>query len=104
MSKSIGMGVIGYKFMGKAHSNAYRQISQFFDLPLKPRLRAISGRDAEKVRNMASRWGWETAVTDWREGFDDPEVHIVDICSPNNTHREIALAALEAGKIVACEK
>ncbi|HYZ87429.1 MAG TPA: Gfo/Idh/MocA family oxidoreductase [Bryobacteraceae bacterium] len=104
MPTSIGIGIIGYKFMGKAHSNAYRQISQFFDLPLKPRLKAICGRDQAKVEKMAERWGWEEAVTDWRRIIDDPEIQIVDICSPNNSHYEIAMAAFDAGKVVACEK
>ncbi len=104
MSHRIAIGMIGYKFMGKAHSNAYRQISQFFDLPLKPRLKTISGRDKPKVEKMAERWGWENAVDDWRRIIDDPEIKVVDICSPNNTHRDIAIAAFEAGKIVACEK
>jgi len=104
MSQSIAIGMIGYKFMGKAHSNAYRQISQFFDLPVTPRLKTISGRDKPKVEKMAQRWGWETAVDDWRRIIDDPEIKVVDICSPNNTHRDIAIAAFEAGKIVACEK
>ncbi|HXI43207.1 MAG TPA: Gfo/Idh/MocA family oxidoreductase [Bryobacteraceae bacterium] len=104
MSQSIAIGMIGYKFMGKAHSNAYRQISQFFDLPVTPRLKTISGRDKPKVEKMAQRWGWETAVDDWRRIIDDPEIKVIDICSPNNTHRDIAIAAFEAGKIVACEK
>lgn len=104
MSETIGVGVIGYKFMGKAHTNAYRQVSQFFDPALRPRLKVICGREQAKVEKMAQRWGWESAVCDWRRVIDDPEVRIVDICSPNNTHREIALAALAAGKIVACEK
>ena len=104
MSQSIAIGMIGYKFMGKAHSNAYRQIGQFFDLPLTPRLKTISGRDKPKVAKMAERWGWENAVDDWRRVIDDPEIKVVDICSPNNTHREIAIAAFKAGKIVACEK
>lgn len=104
MSEQIGVGMIGYKFMGKAHTNAYRQVGPFFDQRLKPRLKVICGREQAKVDKMAARWGWESAVTDWRRVIDDPEVKIVDICSPNNTHREIALAAFEAGKIVACEK
>lgn len=104
MSDSIGIGMIGYKFMGKAHSNAYRQIPEFFDLPLKPRLKTICGRDRPRVEKMAQRWGWENATDDWRRIIDDPGIGVVDICSPNNTHREIALAALKAGKIVACEK
>lgn len=104
MSQTVGIGMIGYKFMGKAHTNAWRQASYFFDPALKPRLKTVCGRDAAKVERFAERWGWETAVTDWRSVIDDPEVKIVDICSPNNTHESIALAALEAGKIVACEK
>jgi predicted dehydrogenase len=104
MSESIGIGMIGYKFMGKAHSNAYRQVPQFFDTAVKPRLKVICGRDQAKVERMAQRWGWEIAVTDWRRVIDDPDVKIVDICSPNNTHHDIAIAAFEAGKIVACEK
>jgi len=66
-------------------------------------LKTISGRDKPKVAKMAERWGWENAVDDWRRIIDDPEIKVVDICSPNNTHREIAIAAFEAGKIVACE-
>ena len=62
MSESIGIGMIGYKFMGKAHSNAYRQVPQFFDTPVKPRLKVICGRDQAKVERMAQRWGWEIAV------------------------------------------
>ncbi len=104
MSGRIGVGMIGYKFMGKAHSNAWRQVGPFFDAPLKPELKVVCGRDREKAARMAERWGWERAVTDWRAVIDDPGVTIVDICSPNDTHREIAVAALEAGKIVACEK
>jgi predicted dehydrogenase len=104
MSESIGIGMIGYKFMGKAHSNAWRQAPQFFDSPLKPTLKIVCGRELAKVEKMASRWGWEKATTDWREVIDSPDVRIVDICSPNNTHHEIALAAIAAGKIVACEK
>ncbi len=104
MARTLNIGMIGYKFMGKAHSNAYRQVSQFFDLGVRPHLKTICGRDRAKVQAMAQRWGWETAVTDWRRIVDDPSIELVDICSPNNTHFEIALAALEAGKVVACEK
>jgi predicted dehydrogenase len=104
MSQSIAVGMIGYKFMGKAHSNAYRQINQFFELPIRPRLKTICGRDKPRVEKMAQRWGWENSADDWRCIIDDPEIKIVDICSPNNTHHDIAVAAFEAGKIVACEK
>lgn len=98
MRQAIGIGMIGSKFMGKAHSNAYRQAPQFFDSPLKPKLPVVCGREKDQVERMADRWGWERSVTDWRAVIDDPEVHIVDICSPNNTHCEMALAALEAGR------
>ena len=101
---TLGVGMIGYKFMGKAHSNAWRQVTPFFEPPLTPRLKVVCGRERDKVERMAQRWGWERAVTDWRAVIDDPDVGLVDICSPNNTHREIALAALAAGKMVACEK
>jgi predicted dehydrogenase len=104
MSETIGIGMIGYKFMGKAHSNAYHQAPRFFDSALKPRLKVICGRDQAKVEKMGQRWGWEKVVTDWRQVIDDPDVRVVDICSPNNTHHDIAIAAFEAGKIVACEK
>src|SRR5438270_4396651 len=98
MSQSIGIGMVGYKFMGKAHSNAYRQVNQFFDLPVRPRLKTICGRDQPKVEKMAQRLAWENAVDDWRRIIDDPEIRIVDICSPNNTHHDIAIAAFEVGK------
>lgn len=103
MTGTIGIGMIGAKFMGKAHTNAWRQASIFFDPPLKARLRTVCAR-SPKVHEFARRWGWERAVTDWREVIEDPEVRIVDICAPNNMHHDMALAALEAGKIVCCEK
>src|SRR5687768_13149551 len=102
--RTLNVGMIGYKFMGKAHSNAYRQVSQFFDTGIQPKLKTVCGREAAKVEKMAQRWGWEKSVTDWRRVVDDPSIELVDICSPNNTHFDIAMAALEAGKIVACEK
>jgi len=104
MARTLNVGMIGYKFMGKAHSNAYRQVNQFFDIGIRPQLKIVCGREKTKVEAMAQRWGWEKAVTDWRQVVEDKSIDLVDICSPNNTHCEIALAALEAGKIVACEK
>ncbi len=103
MTGTVGIGMIGAKFMGKAHTNAWRQASIFFDPPLKARLRRVCALEPALDR-FAQRWGWETYSADWREVIDDPEVQIVDICSPNNTHHDIAVAALEAGKIVCCEK
>jgi predicted dehydrogenase len=103
MTGTVGIGMIGARFMGKAHTNAWRQASIFFDPPLKARLRIVCAR-SPRVHEFARRWGWEKSTTDWREVIEDPEVQIVDICSPNNTHHDIAIAALEAGKIVCCEK
>ncbi len=104
MADAVGIGMIGYKFMGKAHSNAWRQVVPFFEPALRPELKVVCGRDKDKVERMAQRSGWQRAETDWRRVVEAPDVGIVDICSPNNTHSEVALAALAAGKIVACEK
>ncbi|MGQ9602219.1 MAG: Gfo/Idh/MocA family protein [Candidatus Bipolaricaulia bacterium] len=104
MAKEIRIGLIGYKFMGKAHSNAYRQVSAFFDPPLTPRLKAVAGRDEKAVREFAARFGWERYLTDWRELIAEPEIDLVDIAAPNELHAPIALAAAEAGKAVFCEK
>jgi predicted dehydrogenase len=104
MAREIRIGLIGYKFMGRAHSNAYRQVGAFFDPPLKPRLKAVCGRDERAVREFAARFGWERYTTDWRELVADPEIDLVDIAAPNDLHGPIALAAAEAGKAVFCEK
>ena len=103
MSETIGIGMIGAKFMGKAHTNAYRQATYFFDPPLKPRLRVVCALEPT-LDKFAQRWGWERATPDWRQVIEDPEVDLVEICSPNNTHHDIAIAAFEAGKMVVCEK
>ena len=99
--RTLTIGLVGYKFMGKAHSNAWRQAPRFFDLPTHLRLKAICGRDAKAVRQAATTFGWETAVTNWRAVVDDPEI---DICTPNDSHAEIAIAAAKAGKAILCEK
>lgn len=104
MSKTLRIGMIGYNFMGKAHSNAWRQVGRFFDLPATVELRTICGRHQQKVAAAAATLGWAKAVTDWREIVADPEVDLVDINTPNDTHAEIAIAAAEAGKAVLCEK
>jgi predicted dehydrogenase len=100
----INVGLIGYKFMGKAHSNAWRQAPRFFDLPAEIRLKTICGRDRTGVRHAAQLFGWETGTTDWRKVVADPDIHIIDICTPNDSHREIAVAAAGAGKAILCEK
>lgn len=104
MAREIRIGLIGYKFMGRAHSNAYRQVSAFFDPPFKPRLKVACGRDERAVREFAAHFGWERYTTDWREVVADPEIDLVDIAAPNDLHAEIALAAAEAGKAILCEK
>jgi len=103
MKDTIAIGMIGAKFMGKAHTNAYRQATYFFDPPVKPRLKVVCALEPN-LDKFAKRWGWEQATADWRQVIEDPEVDLVEICSPNNTHHDIALAAFEAGKMVVCEK
>ncbi|MDQ3428494.1 MAG: Gfo/Idh/MocA family oxidoreductase, partial [Actinomycetota bacterium] len=100
----IGVGLVGYKFMGRAHSNAYRQLPRFFDVDPAPRMAAICGRDEAGVREAADTLGWESYETDYRELIARDDVGLVDVVTPGNTHREIVLAALEAGKHVICEK
>jgi predicted dehydrogenase len=100
----IGVGLVGYKFMGRAHSNAYRQLSRFFDVDPSPRMAAICGRDEAGVRAAADSLGWPSYETDYRRLIERDDVGLVDVVTPGNTHREIVLAALEAGKHVICEK
>jgi predicted dehydrogenase len=104
MKPPLAIGMVGYDFMGRAHSNAWRQVGRFFDLPVALRLKTLCGRNADKARAAAQRLGWENACTDWREILADPEIGIIDVCTPNDTHAEIAVAATEAGKAVLCEK
>src|SRR5918997_2704517 len=100
----IGVGLIGYKFMGRAHSNAYRQVASFFEVDPAPRMAAICGRDEAGVREAADTLGWDSYETDYRTLMARDDIALVDIVTPGNTHREIVLAALEAGKHVLCEK
>ncbi len=102
--KLLGIGMIGYNFMGKAHSNAWRQVGRFFDLPAELSMQTICGRSLEHVMKAAGQFGWEEASTDWRDVVSDPDIDIVDICTPNDSHAEIAIAAARAGKAVICEK
>jgi predicted dehydrogenase len=104
MKKKLNIGMIGCGFMGRAHSNAYRKVSQFFDLDYEPILKCICDLNEEKVKVFADNWGWESCETDWRKMIERDDIDLVDICVPNNLHCEIALAAAEAGKIIACEK
>jgi predicted dehydrogenase len=102
--RTLAVGLIGYNFMGKAHSNAWRQAPRFFNLPANVRLKTICGRNRAAVKKAAAKLGWDNAQTDWRRVIDDSEIDIVDICTPNDTHCEIAIAAAQAGKAVLCEK
>jgi predicted dehydrogenase len=104
MSKPVNVGLIGYGFMGKAHSNAYSQVNHFFDLEHRPVLKAVCGRSADKAKTFAGRWGYESVETDWRKLVERKDIDLIDICTPNNTHAEIALAAASAGKMILCEK
>ena len=100
----LGVGMVGHAFMGGTHSHAWRTAHHAFDLPLQPRMVALAGRRADAVSDAAERWGWQRAETDWRALVDSDDIDLIDICSPGDTHAEIAIAALAAGKHVLCEK
>ncbi|MER6529491.1 Gfo/Idh/MocA family oxidoreductase [Streptomyces sp. NPDC001508] len=100
----IRVGMVGYAFMGAAHSQGWRTVGRVFDLPRRPVLAAICGRDGAAVRAAADRHGWAAAETDWRALIARDDIDLVDICTPGDSHAEIALAALAAGKHVLCEK
>ena len=100
----LRIGMVGYAFMGAAHSQGWRTAGRVFDLPLSPELAVICGRDADAVRAAAGRYGWAETETDWRALVERDDVDLVDICTPGDSHAEIALAALAAGKHVLCEK
>lgn len=103
--KTLNIGLVGYKFMGKAHSNAYRQVSRFFDeLEVKPVLKTICGRDEAGVRRAADTMGWESYETDWKALIARDDIDVIDIAVPGNLHAEIAIAAANAGKNILCEK
>ena len=102
--RPIVIGLVGYNFMGRAHSNAWRQAPRFFELPVAIRRKTICGRNASAVKKAARLLGWESACTDWQSLVSDPEIDLVDICTPNDTHASIAIAAAQAGKAVLCEK
>lgn len=104
MSTKLNVGMIGYGFMGRAHSNAYRKVGNFFDLEYEPVLKAACARNEEKVKKFAQNWGWESVETDWRKLVERDDIDVIDIGSPNDTHHEIAIACAEAGKMVLCEK
>ncbi len=103
-SGELRVGMVGYAFMGAAHSQAWRIVNRVFDLPVRARMVAVAGRDAAKVSAAAGQLGWHEAMTDWRELIARDDIDVVDICTPGDSHAEIAIAALAAGKHVLCEK
>ena len=102
--KKLNVGIIGYGFMGRTHSNAYRMVGNFFDVPYEPVLKVICGLGKDEAKAFAQRWGFESHTTNWRQVIEDEDINVVDICVPNNVHAEIAIAAAKAGKAICCEK
>jgi myo-inositol 2-dehydrogenase/D-chiro-inositol 1-dehydrogenase len=102
--KSLRVGLIGYGFMGRAHSNAFLQAPRFFDLPYQPVLQAACARNPDRLNAFAENWGFASSETDWRRIIERKDIDLIDIASPNDTHAEIAIAAAKAGKMVMCEK
>jgi len=103
-NKQLRIGLIGTGFMGRAHSNAYRKAPNFFDLGMEPVLQAVCARSDGAAAAFADKWGFASAETDWRKVIDRDDIDAVDICTPNDSHKEIALAAAAAGKVIMCEK
>jgi predicted dehydrogenase len=104
MAKPLRIGMIGYGFMGRTHSNGYNRVKDFFDLEYLPVLKAVAARDGEKAKAFADRWGYERVETDWRKVVAADDIDAIDICTPNNLHGEIAIEAAKHGKAVLCEK
>jgi predicted dehydrogenase len=100
----VNVCLIGHKFMGRTHSNAYLKVAKFFDLPVQPVMHTIVGRNAAELAEFKEKWGWKNSSADWKAAIANPEVALVDVGTPNNAHAEMSIAALEAGKHVACEK
>src|SRR5438105_6703314 len=104
MKKKLNVGLVGYGFMGRTHSNAFVQAPRFFDVPYEPVLKAVCARSGDRVRSFAANWGYESIETDWRTLVERKDIDLIDIASPNDTHADIAVAAARAGKMVTCEK
>lgn len=102
--KKLNIGMIGYGFMGRAHSNAWRKVTNFFDVPYQPVLKAACARDAAKLKAFADTWGYASVENDWRKLVARRDIDAIDICVPNDLHLEIAVAAAKAGKMILCEK
>ena len=102
--KTLNVGLVGCGFMGRTHSNAHRRVGNFFDLEYQPVLKAICDFNEEKAKAHAAKWGFESVETDWHKLLARKDIDMVDICLPNNLHKEVAIAAAKAGKIILCEK
>ncbi|MEM8665983.1 MAG: Gfo/Idh/MocA family oxidoreductase [Planctomycetota bacterium] len=103
--KPLNIGLIGYGFMGRTHSNGYKRVNDFFpELNHRPVLKCVCGRNAENAQAFADQWQYESIETDWRKVVERDDIDAIDICTPNNSHAEIAIAAAEAGKMILCEK
>ena len=102
--KKLNIGLVGYGFMGRTHSNGFRQVNRFFDLEYEPVLKAVCGRDAAKASSFAAKWGYESVETDWRKLIERDDIDLIDIAATNDVHAPIAIAAAKAGKMVLCEK
>ncbi len=104
MAKKLNIGLVGYGFMGRTHSNGYRRVPNFFNLDYEPVLKAVCARSVDKLKPFADQWGYESIESDWRKLVERKDIDVIDICTPNNSHAEIAIAAAKAGKMVLCEK
>ncbi len=104
MKKKLNIAMIGYQFMGRAHSNAWRQVGRFFDVPFEPVMKVLVGRDEIKLKTAADTLGWQETATNWRDVVGRKDIDLVDICTPGDSHAEIAVAAAAAGKAILCEK
>jgi len=102
--QELNVGLIGYKFMGKAHSHALRDVGFYFDVPIMPRMKVICGRDDEELAKAQAKFGWEERENDWRKVVERDDIHIIDVAASNAIHRDVVVAAAEAGKHVFCEK
>ncbi len=102
--KPLRIGIVGYGFMGRTHSNAYAKVGHFFDLGHEIIMQAACARNEEKLQAFASQWGWQTIETDWRKLVERDDIDVIDICTPNDSHAEIAIAAAKNGKGILCEK
>src|SRR6266852_6472825 len=102
--QTLNIGLVGYGFMGRTHSNAFLQAGRFFDLPYRPVLKAVCARNQDRAQQFAANWGYESVESDWRRLVERKDIDLIDIASPNDTHAEIAVAAAKAGKMVLCEK